>query len=57
MQAIETFKLDPDVYFSKPRDRRMAMVAYVISKNALHAMQSYDEGKRAEAKAKSKRKR
>lgn len=57
MQAIDTFKLDPDVYFSKPRDRRMAMVAYVISKNALHAMQSYDEGKRAEAKAKSKRKR
>lgn len=55
MQAAEAFGLDPDVYFQKGRESRMAMVAYIIGKNALSSMQDYDMGKKRERELENKR--
>lgn len=49
-EAARAYGLDPEVYFSKPRELRKLMVAWVIGDSSTKAMRDYDMAKERKEK-------
>lgn len=42
LDTAHEFGIDDDVWFSKPRENRISMTAFIFAKRALAAMSNYD---------------
>lgn len=55
LDACVSAGIDPDVYFLKPRDTRIAFVAHHVGKNFLGSMQMWDEREKQKRETKNRK--